>query len=489
MVYIYEGIRNKMKEFTKVLDLFPSGIPEDIVYIVDKFIKNNYEIYLVGGAVRNLILYGDKRLDWDFDFTTNALPDEVIKLFNRDKKIFTVPTGIAHGTVSIVFAKESGNVAYEITTYRTEDIYEDGRHPKKVNFSTSLLEDLSRRDFTINAIAYQPFEKVIVDPFDGIKDLKKKIIRTVGNPIERFSEDGLRPIRACRIAAQLDFEIEKETFEAISKTLEITRKVSMERVREELMKLLKTSDKPSKGIELMRQSGILEIFMPELLEGYNIEQNEFHKYDIYYHNLYSCDAVIKEKPLVRLAALLHDIGKARAKNFAMKNGIGNVFYNHEVIGERITEKIMKRLKFSNSDINYVKKLVRLHMFYYTEEWTDGAVRRFLRKFDGDENFLKDLFELRKGDRLGSGMKDKDAEILDKFKKRIAKIIEEDNALKVTDLDINGHEIMEKFNIPPSKTIGEMLEYMLEKVLDNPELNKKEKLFEIGKEFLEKEGKL
>ncbi len=478
-----------MKKFIKKVNLFPSGIPKDILYIVNKFLENNYEIYLVGGAVRNLLLYGDKNIEWDFDFATNALPDEVIKLFKKDKKIFTVPTGIAHGTVSVIFANEKKNIAYEITTYRTEDVYEDGRHPKKVSFSNSLLEDLSRRDFTINAIAYHPFENIIIDPFDGQKDLKRKIIRTVGNPVERFSEDGLRSIRACRIAAQLDFEIEKETFEAITKTLEITKKVSMERVREEFMKLLKTADKPSKGIELMRQSGILELFLPELLEGYNIEQNEFHKYDIYIHNLYSCDAVTKEKPLVRLAALLHDIGKARAKSFAIKNGIGNVFYNHEVIGERITEKLMKRLKFSNSDINYVKKLVRLHMFYYTEEWTDGAVRRFLRKFDGDENFLKDLFELRKGDRLGSGMKDKDTEILEKFKRRIAKIVEEDNALKVTDLDINGDEIMERFSIPPSRKVGEMLEYMLEKVLDNPELNEKEKLFEIGKEFLEKEKKL
>ncbi len=474
----------------KYIDLFPSGIPDDLVYIAEKFTKNNYEIFLVGGAVRNLILFGDKKIDWDFDFTTNAKPEEVINLFkekDRNKKVFTVPTGLSHGTVSVIIKHGESHTNYEITTYRTEDIYEDGRHPKKVNFSNSLLEDLSRRDFTINAIAYNIFEKYIIDPFGGEEDLGKKIIRTVGEPFERFREDGLRPIRACRIAAQLDFEIEEETFNAITKTLDTVKKVSIERVKDELMKLLKNSNQPSKGIELMRKSGILEIFLPELVEGYNIEQNEFHKYDIYYHNLYSCDAVTKERPLVRLAALFHDIGKARAKNFAIKNGIGNVFYNHEIIGERMVEKIMKRLKFSNTDIAYVKKLVRLHMFYYTEEWTDGAVRRFLRKFDGDENFLKDLFELRKGDRIGSGMKDKDAEILEKFKRRIKKIIEEDNALKVTDLDINGHDIMEHFQIPPSKTIGEMLEYMLEKVLDNPNLNNKDKLIEIGEEFLKLKG--
>jgi len=469
------------------IDLFPSGIPEDIAYIVKKFTDSNYEIFLVGGAVRNLITYGDKNIDWDFDFTTSATPDEVISLFKNEgkkSKIFTVPTGIQHGTVSLVIKHGDKYINYEITTYRIERNYEDGRHPKEVKFATSLYEDLSRRDFTINAMAYDVFGRCLIDPFGGLKDLKNRLIRTVGNSLERFNEDGLRPIRACRIAAQLNFEIDKDTFNAIPMALDVVKKVSMERIKDELMKLLSKADKPSKGIELMRESGILEIFMPELLEGYKVEQNEFHKYDIYYHNLYTCDAIPKSKPLVRLAGLLHDIGKARAKKYALEHGIGNVFYNHEVIGERMAEKILKRLKFSNAEITTIKMLIRLHMFYYTDEWTDGAVRRFLRKFDGDLKFLEDLFDLRKGDRIGSGMKNREAEILEKFNKRIQKVIEEDNALKVTDLDIDGYDIMNYFNLKPSRIIGEMLEFMLQKVLDDPSLNKKEELLKIGKAFLE-----
>ncbi|MGC8765541.1 MAG: CCA tRNA nucleotidyltransferase [Brevinematia bacterium] len=476
-----------MEIFRKKINLFPSGIPEDIKFIASKFMENGFEIYLVGGAVRNLIIYGDKNIKWDFDFATNAKPEKVIDLFKDKRKggVFTVPTGLSHGTVSVVIKHGNNFTNYEITTYRTEDVYVDGRHPKSVSFSSSILEDLSRRDFTINAMAYDLFEKFILDPFGGYEDVKRKLIRSVGDPLIRFKEDGLRPVRACRIAAQLGFRIDEKTFNAIPEVLDVVKKVSMERIKDELMKLLKYAEKPSYGIELMRKSGILQLFIPELLEGYDVAQNEFHKYDIYYHNLFSCDAVDKNKPLVRLAALLHDIGKARAKKYALQTGIGNVFYNHEVIGEKMSEKILKRLKFSNSEIKRVQMLVRLHMFYYTEDWTDGAVRRFLRKFDGDEEFLKDLFELRKGDRIGSGLKNKEADIIEKFKERIRKVIEEDNALKVTDLDINGYEIMEHFNIPPSRTIGQMLEYMLEKVLDNPELNKKEKLIEIGKEFLEK----
>ncbi len=481
-----------MEKYRKKIDLFPSKIPDDIIFITKKFVDNGYEIYLVGGAVRNLIIYGDKNINWDFDFTTNATPEEIIDLFKkkeRGQKVFTVPTGLAHGTVSVVMKHGDRFINYEITTYRTDDIYEDGRHPKIVKFSSSILEDLSRRDFTINAIAYDVFEKFVIDPFNGLKDIKKKLVRCVGEPLVRFKEDGLRPVRACRIASQLDFEIEEKTFNAIPEALDVVRKVSMERIKDELMKLLTHSEKPSYGIELMRKSHLLELFIPELLEGYGVMQNEFHKYDIYYHNIYSCDAIEKDRPLVRLAALLHDIGKARAKKYAIQNGIGNVFYNHEVIGEKMAEKILKRLKFSNSEIKWIQKLIRLHMFYYTEEWTDGAVRRFLRKFDCDEKFLSDLFELRKGDRIGSGMKNKEAEILEKFKVRIKKVIEEDNALKVTDLDIDGHDIMKYFKISPSRTIGEMLEYMLERVLDNPELNKKEKLLELGKEFLKKKVNL
>ncbi len=467
------------------IDLFPANIPGDLLFISEKLKSKGFEVFLVGGSVRDLVLDGESdtgRLE--YDFTTNATPQEVMSIFRKSGtfKVFTVPTGLLHGTVT-VFVSRDGNVrSYEVTTYRIDSDYKDGRHPSSIKFSTSLLEDLARRDFTINSLAYDIQEKKIIDPFQGLSDLKKGVIRTVGDPMSRFTEDGLRPVRACRFAAQLDFMIEAETLESIPGALDTVRMVSLERIHDELIKLMKAK-KPSIGIEYMRKTGLLEIFIPELLEGYMHNQNEFHKFDVYYHNLYTCDAVNPGKPLVRLAALLHDIGKPRAQNYATANGNGNVFYNHEVIGEKMAEKILKRLKFSNIDLKKIKKLVKLHMFYYTEEWSDGAVRRFLRKLRDDSINLGELFDLRKADRIGSGLRSGDAEILDKFKKRIEDITREDNALKVTDLDINGYDIMQRFGIGPSKIIGDMLEHMLQRVLDNPDLNQKEKLFSIGEEFL------
>lgn len=471
------------------IDLFTRSVPEDVKYIFDKVREKGFEIFLVGGSVRNLLLHeGDDQVrlrDSDFDFTTNATPQQVISIF-RDRpngsKTFTIPTGLSHGTVTVVIEKEDGPHHYELTTYRIDGTYVDGRHPAQVQFSSSLQEDLSRRDFTINALAYDVINGELYDPCEGLKDLKHRLIRTVGDPVERFREDGLRPVRACRIASQLGFKIDKRTLEAIPATMDVVRKVSMERVHDEFMKMMR-SEKPSIGIEFMRETGILGLFMPEVMEGFAVDQNEFHRHDVYYHNVYSCDAVTPEKPLVRLAALFHDIGKPRAKNYAVQNGNGNVFYNHEIIGERMAERIMKRLKFSNNDLRTIARLVKMHMFYYTEEWSDGAVRRFLRKIDGNMDFLSDLFELRKADRIGSGLKTGEAEILVRFRNRIKAIVEADNALKVTDLEINGNDIMTHFKLKPSPAIGRMLEYMLEKVLDDPALNTKEELIVIGEEFL------
>lgn len=470
-------------------DLFSGNIPEDVQYIFDRLRSKNHEVFLVGGSVRNLILRGgyDPATfhDSDFDFTTSARPEEVIAVFRGAQnggKVFTIPTGLSHGTVTVVVERDGVPHHYEVTTYRVDGTYVDGRHPAHVEFSRSLREDLSRRDFTVNAMAYDAVSRELYDPFNGMEDLEKKTIRTVGDPDLRFGEDGLRPVRACRIAAQLGFGIEQKTLDAIPRAREVVRKVSMERIHDEFKKLMR-SEKPSVGIEYMRRTGILEIYLPELLEGYAVDQNEYHRHDVYYHNLYSCDAVPKDRPLVRLAALFHDIGKPRAKQYAITNGNGNVFYNHEIIGERIADRIMKRLKFSNSDMRTISRLVKMHMFYYTEEWSDGAVRRFLRKIDGNTEMLGDLFELRKADRIGSGLKSGEADILVKFRERIRTIIEADNALKVTDLEINGNDIMEHFRVKPSPLIGDMLEYMLEKVLDDPALNSREELLAIGEEFL------
>ncbi len=474
-------MRKKVRLFEK--------LPDSLRWIVETVEQAGFEISIVGGAVRDMLIaggYEKSRRDFDFDFATSATPQEIIKIFAHarhpeGKEHFTIPTGMKHGTITLII-RESVE-SFEITTYRIDEEYLDGRRPESVIFVRSLEEDLARRDFTINAMAYHPFREELIDPFDGERDIHDRLIRSVGDPLVRFLEDGLRPMRACRLSAKLHFDIERETFAAIPQSMESIKKVAMERFHDEFLKLLKT-EKPSVGIEWMRRSGLLEYLIPELLEGYGINQNEFHRHDVYYHNLYACDFVPPEKPLVRMAALFHDIAKPRAKKFAESSGHGNVFYNHEVLGEKMTRRILKRLKASNQEIEWVCKLVRLHMFYYTHEWTDGAVRRFLRRFDGDVAFLEDLFLLREADRLASGTKQRTADILEEFRRHIQRILEQENALKVTDLDINGYDLMQNFDLKPSPIIGKILNYLLEIVLEHPEYNEKSKLLELTRDFLE-----
>lgn len=455
--------------------LFPQAIPDDILFISNILNHQGFEIKLVGGAVRDALR---NQRNIDFDLATSASPDQVEAAFKPIKNCFIVPTGLAHGTVTLVL----NNKHYEITTYRLDGFYSDNRHPDCVEFTHSIEEDLSRRDFTINAISADPITKMIHDPFHGREDIKNKIIRTVGDPMERFREDALRMIRACRFAATLGFSIEKNTFDAIRKLSQHITAVSHERIRDELLKML-CSDRPSIGFEAMRTGGLLEYILPELLEGYGVEQNEFHRYDVYTHNCKTCDLIRSEDPITKFAALLHDVGKPRAKNFALKIGNGNVFYNHEIIGAKMTDKIMKRLKFSNEQRERAVLLVEMHMFYYTKDWTDGAIRRFLRRFDGDQAFLRELFFLREADRLGSGTKKQSPHIFQEFKKRIDQILEEDAALKIGDLHINGNVLIEEFNLKPSPLIGEILRHLLELVLDDPALNNEHDLHEQTRTYL------
>lgn len=414
-----------------------SKLPENLLKICEKFHKNGHEAYIVGGSIRDLILGYEVS---DFDLTTDAHPDVVMALFRH-----TVPTGIKHGTITVFVEK----IGYEITTFRFDGKYIDGRHPENVTFAKTLQEDLKRRDFTINAIAFDIFNKKLIDLHNGVEDLEKKTIKTIGNPIERFMEDGLRPVRACRFASKLEFEIEKNTFDSITQVLNIVELVSKERVRDELLKIIQTP-KPSAGLELLRKSGILGIFMPELLEGFDIKQNRFHKYDVYYHNLYTCDAASVKNTNVRLAALFHDLAKPVCKNPSV-NEEDTTFYNHEIISAGMAKRIMKRLKFSNDEVENVTKLIRLHMFHYTQEWTDGAVRRFIRK--AGLELIPNLFALREADRIGNGLKKGKSNSLDQLQRRIDKIIEEQNAISLKDLKVNGFDIMKSKNISPGPEIG------------------------------------
>lgn len=435
--------------------------------------KNGYQAWIVGGSVRDLLI---GKTAYDYDIATDARPEKVITIVKR-----TIPTGIKHGTVTVLTDKNN----IEVTTFRSDGKYSDARRPDSVRYSTSIQEDLSRRDFTINGIAYNPINDELIDPYDGREDIDAKLIRTIGDPVERFSEDGLRPFRACRFASQLGFSIEENTFSAISECLDTASLVSAERIRDEFIKIIR-SEKPSTGIELLRESGLLNIFLPELLEGLNVKQNKYHRYDIYYHNLYSCNAAVPDCQ-IRLAALFHDIGKYYAKQEVEhgKSCKKSVFYNHEIIGAAITRKIMRQLKFSNNDIKFITHLIRNHMFHYTNQWTDGAVRRFIRKV-GFEN-IDALFELRKADRIGNGLKQGESNSVRKLKERINKVIEEENAITVKDLAVNGYDIMKEFSLKPGPIIGKILNKLLEEILDNPSKNSKATLLSIAREVFSREN--
>ncbi|MGL5956931.1 MAG: CCA tRNA nucleotidyltransferase [Brevinema sp.] len=461
-----------------MLNYFDNDIPKDIIHIYNILSELNHELHLVGGAIRDS-LRDEQAVD--FDLATSASPQQIEQIFQSHKEYRLIPTGIEHGTWTLL----KNYKHYEITSYRIDGLYSNNRCPDQVSFTDSLIEDLSRRDFTVNALAVNPHTREIIDPFNGQQDIQQKIIRAVGNPEQRFAEDALRMLRACRFASKLEYTIEPATYEGIQKLVPNIQLISQERIREELLKIL-SSRNPAIGIDLMLDLGLLDYILPELKEGYGIDQNQFHKYDVYRHNVMTCIHMPADDLIGRLAALLHDIGKPRAKNFALKIGNGNVFYNHEIIGAKMTKHLMRRLKFSNEDIAKCVLLVELHMFYYTSDWTDGAIRRFLKRFDGNIDFLNLLFQLRKADRMGSGIKKSSPHIFQEFQRRIHHILEKDAALKVSDLQINGTQIMETLNLTPSPLIGQILNYLLELVLDEPELNTYDILKAKASLFLEEQ---
>ncbi|MCQ2584651.1 MAG: HD domain-containing protein [Treponema sp.] len=466
-------------------DLFCSYSSVKLDPLLKKFGKvfeeNGFKAYLVGGAVRDLIL---KKPCSDWDVATNATPEQVMSMFK-----FVVPTGIAHGTVTVHFHKTK----IEVTTFRTESEYSDGRHPDKIAYAATIEEDLSRRDFTMNAIAVNLRDGKIADPFGGRKDIRKKVIRTVGKPNERFMEDGLRPIRALRFASQLNFSIEKDTFSEIFKP-EIQKKItsiSIERFRDEFLKMLK-SEKPSVGLKLMEETGILKLFVPEFdicrgcIQG---DGRGFHDFDVMDHLIYACDGAPKNNYKVRLAALFHDIGKPSCKRVIENEKDGQLFtfYNHDNEGAKITEKILRRLKFSNEEIADVSHLVKNHMFHYESSWSDAAVRRFIVRVG--LQYMDDLFDLRVADVFGMHNNTVDlrnsstTENLLELKERIQKITEKQNALSLKDLCVNGKDLME-IGIPAGKKIGIILNELFETVLEDPEMNSREKLLKLAESYKE-----
>lgn len=441
----------------------------EAVELCQRLKAQGHQAFIVGGAVRDRFL---NRAGGDIDIATSARPEEVQQIFRR-----TVPTGLKHGTVTVLMGEAK---AYEVTTFRADGVYSDGRHPEAVTFSTDLATDLERRDFTINALAYDPVDRVLEDRHGGREDLGRQLIRTIGDPHTRFGEDALRMLRACRFSSQLGFSIDGATQEAMKALKGTLAQVSAERVRDELNKIL-LSPLPSWGLEACRQAGLLAVFLPELDFCHGVGQNSFHKYDVYWHILKVLDAMKPEDGLpVRLSGLFHDIAKPQTRRQVGAKS-EPVFYNHEVVGAGVAGRVMRRLKYPNDTTEAVTHLVRHHMFHYTPTWTKGAVRRFIRNV-GPE-YLTPLFALRQADRLGNGKRDATCDEIEIFKDKITEIFQEQSALSLKDLKIGGRDLMEKLGLAPGPILGRILHHLLEKVLDEPELNEAETLLTLARAFV------
>ncbi len=516
-------------------------IPPQVEFILSKLEGAGFEAYIVGGAVRDIML--KRNGNYDYDFTTNAQPEQILELFpdafyennfgtvmvtHQDvcaqmglteiedlqwrKKYagegvtLRLNAGVdkeANRIIDLANAKKvheslqdekndsneksesSLNLSsldqkpnYEITTFRSDGAYQDHRRPDEVVWGTTLKEDVDRRDFTINALALKKIDELkfeVIDYHEGIKDLKNNLLRTVGDPNLRFKEDSLRILRAIRFAVQLNLEIDDETFVAIKAHAPLIKHISWERIRDEFMKIL-ASNYPAEGVELLDQVGLLELIIPELLEGKGVKQGGHHTTDVWTHSIEALRETPTKDPVVRLATLLHDVAKPRT--YAEKDG-KITFYNHEIVGSRLASKIAKRLKLSKKVEEQIFTLVRYHMFHYQTHDTDAAIRRFMRRVG--LNNIDDILDLREGDRLGSGAR-KTSWRLEEMKQRMIDQLNQPMDLK--DLKINGTDLMSELKLQPGRILGEILNHLFELVLDNPELNTREQLLKESQKYLE-----
>ncbi len=443
------------------------NIPDEVIEIMNILYNEGFEAFVVGGCVRDSLM--DKS-PGDWDLATNAVPDKVQSLF--EKKNFKCFYENDFGTVGVVLSpnpsRKFSNIV-EITTYRTESTYSNKRHPDRVRWAKTIEEDLGRRDFTVNAIAFKvEKDKVeMIDPYEGRRDIKKRIIRAVGVPEERFGEDSLRMFRAVRFASTLDFTIESKTMEAVKNNASWTENISKERVRDELIKMI-MNRRAAKGIELLREVGILKYVIPELISGYGVTQNKHHIHDCYRHNLLALDYAAKKdfNLHVRMAALLHDIAKPVVKS---GEGPNATFYNHEVVGAKMTREILYRLKFSKKDAMKIVKLVRYHLFYYNVgEVSESSIRRLVRQVGMED--MEDLLNLRMCDRIGSGVPKAEPYKLRHLKYLIEKTSRDPITAKM--LAVGGSDVMKMLGIDPGPRIGWILNALLGQVLSDPKKNDK-----------------
>lgn len=441
-------------------------LPEYVAEFLETFKKNGFLIYVVGGSVRDLLL-GKEVKNWDF--TTSAKPEEIMKLF---------PDAFYNnqfGTVGIPITREQ-QLVFEVTTFRRESEYGDSRHPSKVEWADTVEEDLSRRDFTINALVYDG--KEIIDPYDGQKHLKEKLIIAVGDPDRRFQEDALRLIRAVRLAAQLEFLIEEKTRASIQKNAHLILNISAERIRDELLKILGTNH-PSEGILFMKQTGILQHILPELDQCFDIPQKSpkrHHIYDVGTHLIMSLKHCPSSDVITRFAALLHDIGKLKTFRKDEKTQL-ITFYNHEVVGTTMVTRIADRLKLSGKQKEKLVRLVQYHQFTVSELQTDKTLRRFIREVGRE--YLQDILDVRIGDRIGSGAAPTSWRF-ELFKKRLDEV--QKIPFTVKDLKIDGHDVMKILHIKPGQKIGEILQNIFNDVEEGRLQNDRDTLLKRIEEF-------
>lgn len=519
-------------------------LSREVLFILHTLQTNGFEAYIVGGAVRDLLIHahhGEDQPVVDFDFTTNATPEQIQALFpesyyenkfgtvgiapkhiremmgqatdttiptvepeSRDRVIdiaraSKVHVSLAHQVPTEQEIKKTHEPDYEITTYRSDGVYNDHRRPETVTWGKTIEDDLSRRDFTINAMAIrvnpdvlsekahnnfpdpslqlQPDHYEIIDLFNGLNDLQANLIRTVGEAHLRFQEDALRMLRAIRFSVQLNMKMSDETFAAITALAADIQHVSWERIGDEFMKMMR-SPFPAEAIELLEETGLLHYLIPELREGKGVEQGGHHTTDVWTHSVDALRNTPSKDPVVRLATLLHDVAKPRTYHQA--DHTKPTFYNHEIIGARMAKDIAQRFRLARKDCDRVFTLVRQHMFYYQPTHTDAAVRRFMRNV-GLEN-IDDILDLREGDRLGSGAR-KTSWRLEEMKQRMIEQLHQPFA--ITDLAIDGTDLMDEMGLKPGPTIGQILKHLFEIVLEEPELNTKEKLMELAQEYLAK----
>lgn len=448
-----------------------AAIPAAVRHICGRLQQLGHSAWVVGGCVRDHLLWelssavGEPpRGDWDI--TTSATPQQVQALFSR-----VIPTGIDHGTVTVLV----NQVGFEVTTFRTESGYHDGRRPSEVSFVDDLIADLARRDFTVNAIAYDPLSDKLADPFDGVRDLERRLLRAVGNPEERFREDGLRTLRAARFVATLEFQLDEQTERAIRPSLESYRKISSERIRDEWQKAM-SARRPSLAFDIMMRHGLLDITAPELVDCTHVRCPEGFEGSLWNYVL-RCVDECPPRLLVRMAALLHGVGKPREADSKSAE------VAHEAMGAGLTKDIVRRLKFSNAEAARIVSVVQNQRIDGAESWSDAAVRRWLRRVTPP--ITEDVYELNRARAraLGGTRGQVLQHCVNDLQTRAERLLSAGVALSTRDLAVNGHDMVQQLGLSPGRQLGELLARLLEDVTETPEWNTREQLLERAKDIV------